>query len=386
MKLTKQSMKLFCLKAVPFFLTAVLLVSLLADRVAAEASAESPEESLPEYRITLSDQGCSSDGAGVMIDGSTVTVTEAGQYTVTGSLSDGQIRIDTDKESEVTLVLSGVSVTSSDSAAIYVVSADKVVLSLADGTDNLLQTTGAFRQDDADNVDAVIFSKDDLTVKGNVSLTVRSDAGHGIVSKDDLKIKSGTLTVTSAKKSLSANETLTVDGGSLSLAAGTEGMEATQIILSDGAVAISAGDDGINATRESAVLSPSVEINGGSLNITMGAGDTDGIDSNGDLIITGGRIEVSGGSGFDYDGTLTWTGGTVIVNGQEVSSIPNQMMGGFGGRGGFAGPGQNSDAGSMGDFGSGGSFGRPGGGHQARGSFDGQGGGFDGMAPGTQFG
>ncbi|MBQ1554286.1 MAG: hypothetical protein IIZ68_02385, partial [Clostridia bacterium] len=68
--------------------------------------------------------------------------------------------------------------------------------------------------------------------------------------------------------------------------------------------------------------------------ITMGVGDTDGVDSNGNIIIIGGTVNVTGQSSFDYDGTATFTGGTVIVNGQQVDTLPNQMMGGgMGGRG-----------------------------------------------------
>ena len=70
----------------------------------------------------------------------------------------------------------------------------------------------------------------------------------------------------------------------------------------------------------------------------MGAGDTDGIDSNGDLIISGGSISVNAVFPFDYAGSVSFTGGTVTVNGEEVSSIENQSFGG--GPGGFGGMGQ----------------------------------------------
>ena len=79
--------------------------------------------------------------------------------------------------------------------------------------------------------------------------------------------------------------------------------------------------------------------------ITMGAGDTDGIDVNGDILISGGTVSINGNSSFDYDGTATFTGGTVYVNGQQVTTLPNQMMGG--GMGGFG------SQGGMGGFGGG---------------------------------
>ncbi len=352
------------LRGLPFLLTLVLFLSLMLTMAGPEAKAEAgqaetEEENLPEYSITLSDAQSSSSCSSVVFSGSTVTITQAGSYTLTGSLSDGQILVDAGNESKVRLILDGVSVTSSASAAIYVRSADKVVISLMDGTSSTLSNGGSFVQTDENNVDAVIFSKDDLTIKGNGSLTISSPAGHGIVGKDDLKIKNGTISVTAARKALSANDTLTVENGVLTLNAGTEGMEASNVILSGGSISLQAGDDGINATWLSDTTRPAIEISGGSLSIVMGAGDTDGIDSNGDLVITGGTINISGSSSFDIDGSVTFTGGTVIVNGQQVDTIPNQMMGmgGFGGMGGMGRGGrQNMDGFQSGASGDGNGF------------------------------
>ena len=328
------------LRSLPFLLTLGLFLSLMLTTIGSEARAEgsqsdAEEESLPEYSITLSDNQSSSSCSSVAFSGNTVTITEAGSYTITGSISDGQICVDTDKESRVWLILAGVSITSSDSAAIYVRSADKVVIILEDGTDNTLISSGSFMQTDENNVDAAVFSKDDLTIKGNGTLTVTASDGHGIVSKDDLKVKAGTISVTASRKALSANDSITIDDGNLTLNAGTEGMEANNVVINGGAISIQAGDDGINATFLSDVSRPAIEMNGGSLTIVMGAGDTDGIDSNGDLVMTGGTIDVTGSSAFDIDGSISFTGGTVIINGQQVDSIPNQMMGmgGFGGMG-----------------------------------------------------
>ena len=125
-----------------------------------------------------------------------------------------------------------------------------------------------------------------------------------------------------------------IDGGSVTVAA-AEGIEATWVQINGGDVSVTATDDGVNAAHKSSAYTPTVEINGGSLTIVMGAGDTDGVDSNGNIIINGGTISVTGGSSFDCDGTAQYNGGTIIVNGQQVNSIPNQMMGGM--RGGFGG-------------------------------------------------
>ena len=114
-----------------------------------------------------------------------------------------------------------------------------------------------------------------------------------------------------------------------------EGLEATWIQINDGTINIAASDDAINAAYKSAKISPTAEFNGGYVTIVMGSGDTDAVDSNGNLIITGGTLDITAQSPFDYDGTCQKTGGTLIINGTETDTISNQMMGG--GKGGRTG-------------------------------------------------
>ena len=183
-------------------------------------------------------------------------------------------------------------------------------------------------------------------VKAGVSITI--DGGvYQIDALDDalhtdgsILILSGEFTLQSRDDAVHANEKAEITGGTMNITA-SEGVEATYILISGGDITITASDDGINAARKSSAYTPTVEITGGTVSITMGAGDTDGIDSNGNIIITGGTVSVNGNSSFDYDGSATFTGGTVYVNGQQVSTLPNQMMGG--GMGGFGGgPGGQS--------------------------------------------
>ena len=331
--------------------------------------------------ITLNGTGASSDSDHVSISGSVITIQDAGTYLLTGTLENGSILVDADKEDKIQLVLSGVTVHADTFAAIYVKQADKVFVTLAEGTVNSLTNGGSFQQIDDSTVDAVIFSRDDLTLNGSGTLQIVSPAGHGIVGKDDVVITDGSYEIRaaghgiSAKDSLAiangsflieagqdgfhaensddttlgniyiedgsfsiqvsddalhANTYLQVDSGSFAIA-GSEGLEATYIQINGGTMNIYASDDGINAARKSTVCTPTVEINGGDITIVMGAGDTDGVDSNGDLIINSGTVSVSGNSCFDCDGTAVYNGGTIIINGQQVDSIPVQMMGGRGG-------------------------------------------------------
>ena len=345
------------------------------------------------FSITLTGSGAQTDSGGVTVSGSTVTVTAEGTYVITGTLNDGTIVVDATKDDKVQLVLSGVSVRSSDYAAIYVKQADKVFVTLADGTENTLSNGGTYVQRDENEVDAVIFSKDDITFNGTGSLVITASSGSGIVGKDEVTITAGTYQITAAKNAIRAKDSLAVAGGSFTLYASAdglhaengdddtlgsvyiaggsfviqarddaihantilqidggsftltaaEGLEATYVLINGGTLQISASDDGINAAKKSSLCTPTVEINGGDITITMGAGDTDGVDANGNIVINGGTIRVTGQSSFDYDGTAQYNGGTIIVNGQQVYSIPNQMMGGgmggMGGRGGWGGKG-----------------------------------------------
>ena len=164
-------------------------------------------------------------------------------------------------------------------------------------------------------------------------------------------ISAGEFALQSRDDGLHANETVTILGGTLNISA-YEGIESTYVLISDGNITIQASDDGINAGRKSSYSTPTVEITGGTVNITMSAGDTDGIDANGNIIISGGTISVNGNSAFDYDGTASFTGGTVYVNGSRVTTLPNQMMGG-GGRNNFGGygGGMNGNGGNQGGYG-----------------------------------
>ena len=294
----------------------------------------------------------------------TVKITEAGTYIITGSTSDGMIIVEVSEEDDVQLVLRDASLTSETSAAIYVISADEVYITLEG--ENYLANGGSFEAIDENDIDAVIYSKDDLTINGSGSLEINSPSGHGIVCKDDLVIASGVYEITASEDGINTNESLAIvdcdmtinagddalhtdgmlqiDGGTFDITA-AEGIEGTYILINDGTVVIAASDDGINAAQKSDAYTPTVEINGGSITITMGQGDTDGIDSNGNIIINGGTVDITGQFTFDYDGTAELNGGTLIINGEEVDTIPNQFMGGGPGGGQMqGGPQMNGDS------------------------------------------
>ena len=313
-------------------------------------------------------------------DGQTLKITEEGVYVIKGTAKNCTIRVEADDTAKVQLVLDGVSITNDSTPAIYVVSADKCFVTT--GADSTLSVTGAFTADGDTNTDAVIFSKDDLVLNGVGVLNIQS-SDNGVTCKDDLKITGGTINIVCQSDGLEANDSIRIadgeisistnkdgihaenddddtvgyfymcggtlkvkagddavhattiiqiDGGAIDLSA-HEGLEATWIQINDGTINIAASDDAINAGYKSAKISPTAEFNGGYVTIVMGSGDTDAVDSNGNLIITGGTLDITAQSPFDYDGVCQKTGGTLIVNGTETDTISNQMMGGgMGGR------------------------------------------------------
>ena len=153
--------------------------------------------------------------------------------------------------------------------------------------------------------------------------------------------------ITAGSDGIQATTITQIDGGDITIS-GSEGIEATYVQINGGTIKISASDDGINGSAKSSAYSVRVEINGGDITIDMGQGDTDGIDSNGDIYINGGTVSVNGQSPFDYDGQGQLNGGTVIVNGSETTELTNQFGGGMGGPGGMqGGPGGMGGSGGM---------------------------------------
>ena len=342
--------------------------------------------------ITLSGTSAAVSGSGASAEGGVVTITDGGTYVVTGTLTEGRIIVDA-KGEDVTIVLNGASITCSYGSPIYIYKSSSTTIHLAEGSENDLTDGSSYTFADSyssaedEEPNACLYSKSDLIIQGTGSLTVTANYNNGITSKDTLTITDATITVNAVNHGINgkdsaaiSNATITVmakgdairstnesddslgwitfsggtyvltsgddaihaitlvqiDGGDFTITA-AEGIEATYVRINDGTIYIEASDDGINAARKSDAYTPTVEINGGEITIVMGAGDTDGIDSNGNIVVNGGTISVTGNSTFDYDGTATYNGGTIIVNGQQVDSIPNQFMGGMGGMGGWGG-------------------------------------------------
>lgn len=244
---------------------------------------------------------CSSDA--VNISDSTVTISDEGTYILSGNLDNGMIIVNAENTDKIQLVLDGVNINSSTSAAIYITQADKVFLTLAENSKNTLSNGGEFTAIDDNNIDATVFSKDDLTLNGEGALTVTSPAGHGIVSKDDLTVTGGEYTITSASQGLCGKES---------------------VRIADGTFTISAGKDGIHAEDADDTALGFVYITAGTYDITA---EGDGISASGNLQIDNGNFTVKAGGGSDTvslgsDGNWGWD----RPDGQQITNTTEDTV------------------------------------------------------------
>ncbi len=259
-------------------------------------------------QIKLNGSSATASSNSVKINGSTVQITEEATYIISGRLDDGMLVVNAPDTAKLQLVFDGVNITSSDCAALYILEADKVFITLADGTQNSLTNGGSFTPIDGENIDAALYSKQDLTINGSGSLTVTSPAGHGIVGKDDLVITGGNLQISAASHALDANDS---------------------VRFTNAVLTATAGKDGIHCENNDDNSRGFVYVSGGRMDIEA---EGDGISAGYYLHITDGTFDILAGGGYE--------------NGAQHSS---NGWGGFPGGGGFGGGGGRPRASSTDD-------------------------------------
>ena len=221
--------------------------------------------------------------SGVSISGNIITITKEGTYVLSGALSEGQIVVDADS-AKVQLVLDNADITCASSAAIYVKNADKAFITLAEGSENILMNTAEYEAIDDNNIDAVIFSKDDLTLNGKGTLTINSEYGHGIVSKDDLKLVGGTSNITAKNHALSGKDSVRIAAGTYNLTSGKDGIHSENADEEEkGFVYIASGDFTIESTGDGIDASYVVQIDDGDFDITAGDGAENATKTNNEM-------------------------------------------------------------------------------------------------------
>ncbi|MCR5812806.1 MAG: carbohydrate-binding domain-containing protein [Lachnospiraceae bacterium] len=240
--------------------------------------------------ITLTGDGASVSGNGAYVYDGNVVIAEAGRYVFSGDLEDGSIIVDAHDSSKVWILLDGVEINCSDDACIQVDQADKVFLTLAEGSQNIL-TSGSVYSDTAlsDGTDGAIFAHDDLTINGSGSLTVTAQYSHGISANDDLVITGGTITISAVDDAIHVNDS---------------------IRIKDAAITVTAGDDGLLTSNE--VENGYLYIESGTLDTTASG---DGIHTTGDITVAGGEINISvGDDGIHSDASVFVQSGTILIS------------------------------------------------------------------------
>ncbi|MGN1089565.1 MAG: carbohydrate-binding domain-containing protein [Huintestinicola sp.] len=257
-------------------------------------------------------------GKGISAEGSTVVVSAAGEYAVSGSTDNGQIIVDAPDNAKVRLILNGVSLKNESTSAIYVKSADKAIIELAEGSVNILSDCSKYS--DEDETDACIYSKDDLKINGKGSLTVNGNGNHGIHGKDDVEIEDGSICVLAVNDGIKGKDSVQISGGNVT-------------VVSEG--------DGICSNNSDEEGKGTVNISGGSINITSGGGaenakqktesffnfrkessvtDEDnvsckGIKSAGDMTVSGGVFTLDCcDDAFHSNGNILISGGEFLIS------------------------------------------------------------------------
>lgn len=234
-----------------------------------------------EIKLNGTSATCSSNK--VQIDGGKITITDEGTYVISGTLSDGMIIVNAEESDKPQIVLNNANITSSTCAPLYILEADKVFVTLAEGSTNTLANGGTFTAIDENNIDGVIYSKQDLTFNGNGSLTVTAPVEHGIVCKDDLVFTGGTYTITSASHGMDVNDSVRVSAGTFTIDAGKDGIHVENSDTSEkGFVYVNGGTFNIEAEGDGIDAGYYVQIENGNFTLLCGGGYENGFQSSSD--------------------------------------------------------------------------------------------------------
>lgn len=245
--------------------------------IASEIEAEDIDVGYEESgAVNIKLNGTSADitGRGAAENDGIITITAAGTYVLSGEMTNGRVVVDTDKNSKVKIVLNNASINCSDNAPVFIKKADKVFITLEDGTENNLTDGESYNLgEDDSNVDGAIFSRSDLTFNGSGKLTIKANYKHGIICKDDLIITGGEYTITSAFGGIYGKDSIQISEGTFDINAGSNAVKSGNNEESDkGAIKITGGNFNLTAGNDGIKSAQILEIEDGEFNITTGGG------------------------------------------------------------------------------------------------------------------
>ena len=287
--------------------------------------------------ITFSDQTITVDGSGAAADGSILTITQPGTYILSGTLSEGQVRVETVDEADVQIVLDGATITNSTGAAIYVKSANSATITLAEGTTNTLSDGEIYTfEDSEDEPDATLFSKSDLILNGTGTLVIDANYAHAIKGKDDVTIAEGTYDITSVGDAIKGRDSLFISSGTFTIVAGADGLQSTNeeeegkgiLTIESGTFTITAAADGIQAATN-------LQILGGDFTITTGGGSANSSTASeawgtwaapSEAAATTTTEETTSAKGLKATGSLAISGGTFVLDTSDDALHTNDTI------------------------------------------------------------
>lgn len=256
----------------------------ISDNVVKSVDYDSDEEEY-EYNIdtyiNLESDNVSIEGSGASNSDGVITINKAGNYSISGTLNNGKIIVDTDKNSVVKILLNGVNITSNDSSPIFVKGAKKCILTLKEGTESTLEDASSYTYEnsDEDEPSATIFSKQDLIINGKGTLKLKANYNDAISSNDALRIFGTNIEINSVDDGIIGKDYVYIKNSNIKVEASGDGIKSTNtnsedvgyVIITDSTVNITSGTDGIDAKG-------SIYINGGKFNIVTGGSSSNSQD------------------------------------------------------------------------------------------------------------
>ncbi|WP_111707321.1 carbohydrate-binding domain-containing protein [Lutibacter citreus] len=305
-----------------------------------EAADDYVWDSSSTVKITLNGSLIIVDGDGATVNGSKVTINTAGNYEITGTLNDGQIKVDTGDEETVRLILNGIDVTNTSSAPLYISNAEKTIIILKENTTNYLTDTNNYVfEEGEDEPNATLFSDDNLTIYGEGTLIINANYNDGIASKDGLLIASGFLNVSAVDDGIRGKDYMVIKDGDFTVNSVGDAFKSD-----NGWIQIKSGTYNINAIGDGITAESTIVINYGDFTIQSGGGSNSylssddsakGIKSNFDILIEDGIFNMNSSddnihSTYDITintGIFTLATGddaihsddTININGGEIS-------------------------------------------------------------------